>query len=154
MNLDPHFLIKRRFQLVKVGVEAIASDGRKSCIASFFKNENIIKNFDDMLIEIPITSTFDTKLFSSRYGGVFNVHSDVGTFSIHNDGRMLIIQDEAFSLTDKTITKHINDIDGLLYDLKDSDYEGNICEINQMEREIALLEQIIDFKVIYPSLKP
>ena len=64
----------------------------------------------------------------------------------------IIPQHKDFS-TSASISSYCSDLESLLYDLKDSDYEGNIDEINSLEAEIKMFERVMDPSLESPQEK-
>jgi len=145
--------------LIQTALEAIVLDDKffgapETPSQDLFEKNISVNDFDNMSIRI------------SMYGLLNNGDNDLSsegeafqkkyrdTFDISYEGGCLYIQHKDFATSSSiSISSYSSDLEGLLYDLKDSDYEGNLNEINKIEEEIALLERILDPTIEFPALK-
>jgi len=149
-------LIKARAELIDVTLQALLlndhffNDTNLTTIDDIFSRNIVIKDFNNMLIRIPGS-------------GVLNIHNNelsnegedfrkqFPSFNISYEDNELHIQHPYFSKFDcKDVLSKINQLESILYDLQDSDYEGNLEEINSIEEEIETLGNILDKTLMHP----
>ena len=145
-------LLKVRNRMVDIALEAVILTDKyfnqvESVRSDLFEFEFAILDFDDMSIRIVgngVLNISDNEL--SAEGERFRKTIEDDYEITYEDQQLHIHYRPFWKEGSQTTREIIEGLDSLLYDLKDSDYEGNIEEINKLEDEIDLFNRILDYE--------